>query len=142
MKKACIAPPESKSAVTENQLRRAELIISTVLRTGVITSILVIVLGVLLSTVHHPGSLDSPAILKQVKHPGAFPHTIAEIAAGVRSLKGSAVIALGLLLLIATPVLRVGTSILIFIAQKDRVFTTITATVFVLLILSFVLGRR
>jgi uncharacterized membrane protein len=45
------------------------------------------------------------------------------------------------LLLIATPVIRVGVSIFAFIYQRDRLYTLITATVFSLLLLSFVLGK-
>ena len=45
------------------------------------------------------------------------------------------------LLLIATPVVRVGVSIFAFIYQGDRLYTLITATVFCLLLMSFVLGK-
>jgi uncharacterized membrane protein len=48
---------------------------------------------------------------------------------------------LGLLLLIATPVMRVAVSVLIFVHQRDWTFVVITSVVLVLLVLSFVLGR-
>ncbi|HEX5607455.1 MAG TPA: DUF1634 domain-containing protein [Candidatus Binatia bacterium] len=41
----------------------------------------------------------------------------------------------GILLLIATPVARVGVSIFAFIYQRDRLYTLITATVFCLLVI-------
>jgi uncharacterized membrane protein len=47
----------------------------------------------------------------------------------------------GLLLLLATPVLRVAVSILAFIYEKDGIFVMITSIVLALLLLSFVLGR-
>jgi uncharacterized membrane protein len=47
----------------------------------------------------------------------------------------------GLLLLIATPVLRVAVSILAFVYQRDRAFVAITSIVLALLLTSFVLGR-
>jgi len=50
------------------------------------------------------------------------------------------VVALGLLLLIATPVLRVAVSIVAFVQQGDRLFTLITAVVLGILLLSFALG--
>jgi len=61
--------------------------------------------------------------------------------AGVRALRGRAIVILGLLLLIATPVVRVAVSIFAFIYQGDRIFTLITAVVLCLLLLSFVLGK-
>jgi uncharacterized membrane protein len=50
-------------------------------------------------------------------------------------------VAAGLQLLNLTPVVRVGVSILAFRAQRDGTYVLITSGVFVLLLLSFVLGR-
>ena len=47
---------------------------------------------------------------------------------------------LGLLVLIATPVLRVAASVVLFAIQKDWTYTLITAVVLSLLVLSLVLG--
>ena len=47
---------------------------------------------------------------------------------------------MGLLMLIATPVMRVAVSIFAFIVHRDKVFTAITTLVLLLLFLSFVLG--
>ena len=47
----------------------------------------------------------------------------------------------GLLLLIATPVLRVAVSIFAFVYEKDKVFVIITSIVLGLLLLSFILGK-
>jgi uncharacterized membrane protein len=63
------------------------------------------------------------------------------VARGLQALQGDAIVTLGLLLLIATPVVRVGISILAFVYERDRVYTFITLTVFCLLILSFFLGK-
>jgi len=56
-------------------------------------------------------------------------------------MKGEAVIAAGLLMLIATPVLRVGVSIFIFVFEKDWAFVVTTTFVLGMLILSFFLGK-
>ena len=130
-------PPE-----TEERVRKAELLISTVLRVGVLASLAVILVGTVLSFVRHPDYLSSPSALARLTHPGAaFPHTVAETESGLRELRGQAFVSLGLLLLILTPVVRVGVSVLVFVLQKDRLYTLITATVFAILLLSFVLGR-
>ena len=47
----------------------------------------------------------------------------------------------GLFLLILTPILRVGSSILLFWRQGDRLYVVITASVFLILIISLFLGK-
>ena len=80
--------------------------------------------------------------MKRLTQPGAaLPHTLRDVVAGVRGLRGQALVTVGLLLLIATPVVRVGVSILAFFYQRDRIFTLITTVVLCLLLLSFVLGK-
>ena len=49
--------------------------------------------------------------------------------------------ALGLLLLIATPILRVAVSLLGFALQRDRAYTMISAVVLLVLLISFLLGK-
>jgi len=44
--------------------------------------------------------------------------------------------------LIATPVMRVAVSILVFVYENDRIFILITCVVLALLLLSFLLGER
>jgi uncharacterized membrane protein len=59
----------------------------------------------------------------------------------VTALEGQAVVTLGLLLLIATPVLRVAISMFLFIYQRDWTYALITLAVLSLLLLSFGLGK-
>jgi uncharacterized membrane protein len=121
---------------------RVERVISTLLRCGVISSLVIIVLGTLLSFAHHRDYASSPLELARLTRPGAaFPHTLAEVADGARRLRGQAITTIGLLVLLATPVARVAVSILAFLYERDRVFVVLTATVLLLLLLSFVLGR-
>lgn len=134
-------PPTHSDPDAERRARRMELIISTVLRTGVLLSLAIIVTGTILSFVHHPAYLSSPAELQRLVQPGAaFPHTWSDIVAGVRDLHGQAIVTVGLLVLIATPVARVGISIAAFAYQRDRIFVLITSVVFCLLLLSFAMG--
>jgi uncharacterized membrane protein len=124
------------------RVRQVEILISTLLRVGVVTSLTVVVLGAVLSFVHHPDYVSSKTELSRLTKPGAaFPHTISEVIEGVRRLQGRAVVMAGLLLLIGTPVLRVAVSIFAFIYEGDWIFTMITSIVLMLLLLSFVLGR-
>jgi uncharacterized membrane protein len=47
----------------------------------------------------------------------------------------------GVLILIATPIMRVALSVVVFVLEGDRRFVAITSTVLLLLLLSFLLGR-
>ncbi|MGE5306969.1 MAG: DUF1634 domain-containing protein [Alphaproteobacteria bacterium] len=138
------APFESSSIADEDadeRVRRVELIISNLLRAGVLGSLALVVLGTVLTLAHHPEYLASPADLSRLVQPGAaFPHSTRDVFEGVRLLSGQAIVTAGLLLLIVTPVMRVAVSIFAFIYQGDRTFTLITALVLLLLLLSFFLG--
>jgi uncharacterized membrane protein len=122
--------------------RRVELIISTLLRVGVGTSLAVVVAGTILTFVHHPQFVSAPGELGHLTRPGAaFPHTLSEMYDGLLAWHGQAVVVLGVLLLIATPVMRVAASIVGFVYQRDRTYVVVTSIVLALLLLSFWLGR-
>lgn len=124
----------------KSRVYRMENVISAVLRIGVLASLLCIVIGTCISFVHHPEYFSSSVELQHLTQPGAaFPRTPRDIFSGVRKLQGQAIVIIGLILLIATPVMRVAVSILIFLYQGDRIFTLITAIVLCLLLVSFTL---
>ena len=130
------APQEDRRVV------RVEIVISWVLRVGVVTSLTIVVAGLVLIFVHHPELLTSATRLQELTQRGTvFPHTLSEVFQGLMHTRGEATVALGLLLLILTPVTRVAVSILAFLYQRDRVFTLITLTVLIILLMSFVIGR-
>jgi uncharacterized membrane protein len=139
------APSATQTAeqhIQEERVRRVELLISTLLRTGVIVSLVVILAGTLLSFVHHPEYLSSRTALAPLIEPGAtFPHTVSGVLAGLTDFRGQSVVTVGLLILIATPVVRVAVSALAFVYQRDRIYVAITSVVLALLLLSFVLGK-
>lgn len=119
-----------------------ESVISKLLRVGVITSVVLIVVGMILTFVQNPAYLNSSAELERIVAPDAkFPHTVAILGQGLRELRGEAIVALGLLVLMATPVMRVCVSVGAFIYYRDRIYVLITVTVLCLLLLSLVLGR-
>ena len=59
---------------------------------------------------------------------------------GVLALNGAAIIQLGVIILIATPVLRVAISAIAFWAEKDRMYTVITLIVLAIIIANMLLG--
>ncbi len=118
-----------------------DMAISRLLRGGVVISISVVIAGLILTFVHHPAYLSSkPALGQLTAVAESFPHTLADVWKGLTEMRGQALVAFGLLLLIATPVARVGLSIIIFAIEKDRLYVGITVTVLLLLFASFVLG--
>jgi uncharacterized membrane protein len=121
-------------------LERIENLISNVLRIGVGVSLAVIVVGTVVSFVHHPQYLSSsPALAPLTTRPAETP-TVRSVFASVLDGRGQALVMLGLMLLIATPVLRVAVSIAVFLIQRDRIFVAITCVVLALLLVSFVVG--
>jgi uncharacterized membrane protein len=128
-------PRPSDSDDRESLVRRAELIISGVLRGGVVLSAAVILLGVVLYYLRNPRA--NPAIAQ----PEAFPHSLAAVLAGLAHADGLAIIVLGLLILLATPVIRVAVSIVAFALEGDRLYVAITALVLLILVVSFIAGR-
>jgi uncharacterized membrane protein len=123
-------------------VHQTEMILGTLLRAGVVLSLAIVILGTVISFSHHPDYASSPSELGRLTQPGAaFPRNLHQVVAGVKRLEGRSVVVVGLMLLIATPVMRVAVSILIFVHQRDWIFTAITSVVLMLLLLSFVLGR-
>jgi Predicted membrane protein len=75
-------------------------------------------------------------------YPGnSFPTSLIQIINGLIAFKPYAVILTGLLILILTPVFRVGISIVTFLKEKDYLYVIITSIVFIILIISFLLGK-
>jgi uncharacterized membrane protein len=112
---------------------RVEKIMGTLLQTGVIISGLVVFVGGIL-------------YFLQFRHaPEDYRNFVAEraslrsvTAVGKRALGGDgrAIIQVGLLLLIATPVARVIFSIIAFELEKDRLYVLLTVIVFLILLYS------
>ena len=92
--------------------------LAILLRAGIIAASVVVAAGALWFLVAH----------------GAEP-------AASRSSADTGVIRVGILILIATPIVRVGFSVAAFARQGDRAYAAITATVFLILIYSLFLGR-
>lgn len=120
----------------------AEIAISYLLRIGVVVSVALIVIGTVISFLHHPDYLHASGALHTLATPGAsFPHTPRSVLDGLTTSRGQAIVMVGLGVLIATPIMRVGISIAAFVRERDWTFTAITAVVFALLVLSLLLGR-
>lgn len=115
----------------DSKIEEMEIIISNFLRIGVVLSAIIVFIG-----------LSMYLISGNSGYTGSyFPTTLSEILSGFIVFKPYAIILVGLLLLILTPVFRVGVSILVFVKEKDYLYVKITSFVFLILIISFVLGK-
>lgn len=124
------------------RVRRTELLISHLLRTGVLASVAMVVFGTIVTFVHHPAYVTSSGELDSLRNAqGGFPTTLPAVISGLANFEGRAFVMAGLLLLIATPVMRVAVSVFAFVQLGDRTFTVITAAVLTLLIVALLLGK-
>jgi len=113
-------------------------ILGIVLRSGVVLSGVIIAIGTILFVANH--SLDDTSAYLAY-NPGLIPHgnfpvSLTGIAIGLGSLDPFSVIELGFLVLLATPVARVALSLLLFAAEKDRMYVYLTAAVLAILLFS------
>lgn len=131
------ASPHETAPQPERQqlLRQAEVVVSHVLRWGVILSAAIIALGVVLFYAQYLTGHVSTAQAQ------AFPHTLAAEIAALQAGQAVGVIVLGLLLLLLTPVMRVAVSIVVFAIEHDWLYTVITLIVLIILFISFFSGR-
>jgi uncharacterized membrane protein len=72
---------------------------------------------------------------------GAFPTKPAGDTPGLVSLKPTPSFLTGIFILILTPIFRVGVSVVVFLKEKDYMYVGITAFVFLVLLVSLVLGK-
>lgn len=122
-----------------------EVIISHLLRWGVLASLILIGTGTILRFLHsgdYGAQGGTASDLQALIRPEAtLSFTVPGFIHGLSHGQGQSLIIAGLILLIATPVLRVAISIVTFVIEKDWVFAAITSLVFVLLLCSFYLGK-
>ncbi|HEU4762677.1 MAG TPA: DUF1634 domain-containing protein [Gemmatimonadales bacterium] len=116
---------------------RVEQVVGNLLRIGVLVAAAVGVAGGVAVLVQHGGRAASY---------GTFTGETAEftsiggIVRGVLALDSRAVVQLGLVLLIATPIARVVFSLVAFLLQRDRLYVVITSVVLAVLVFSLVFG--
>lgn len=112
-----------------------EIWISHVLRAGVLTAGAIIALGLLFLLVEGPGP-DDPTSLHDLQARGGRALAVHPSAVLSGALHGhaTAIIQIGVLALILTPVVRVGMTIALFTLQRDRIFVLVTTVVFAILI--------
>jgi uncharacterized membrane protein len=113
--------------------QRIEGIIGGLLRTGVILAAAVVLFGAVVYLSRHGRELPNYTVFR------GEPENLKSVTAIVHDalgMNGSAIIQLGLLLLIATPVARVLFSAIAFAMERDYMYVLITLIVLVILLYS------
>jgi uncharacterized membrane protein len=111
-----------------HQMEPIERLIRLVLLVGIAISVALMAAGLLLSALHGNGFPT-----------GVVP--LAELPGALRSLDAAAYLSLGLIVLVATPFVRVAGSIVAFALEGDRRYVAITAAVLAIMCLSVLLGQ-
>jgi uncharacterized membrane protein len=137
---------ESTLNHNDKQTLRVELFIAQLLRWGVVISFVIVATGigavvVTGQTGYHQIRLDDVASVVQYRIRPDFPNSLGAVLSGLIALKPYAIIALGLLVLIAIPVARVAVSVVAFALERDWLYVVITAFVLAMLLLSFAIGE-
>jgi len=110
-----------------------ELIIGVLLRTGVMLAASVVLLGAVVYLAHY--GLHA-ADYRTFHGDPEFLRSLTGIVRGALHLDGRAIIQLGLLILIATPVARVAFSAVAFAIERDYLYVWVTLFVLALLLYS------
>ena len=109
--------------------------IGILLQVGVFSSAAVILLGGVLSLIRHGRDIPNYAAFHGV--PDRL-NTISGIVTGAMHGQSLAIIQLGILMLIATPVARVVFSVFAFLAERDGLYAVISALVLAVLAYSLI----
>lgn len=115
-----------------------EQIVGGLLLTGVIVAALVAVVGAVLYLAQYGGAVADYRVFRGA--PEGL-RSIAGVLRGVRALDSRAIVQLGILLLILTPVARVVLTLVAFARQRDRQYVIITTVVLAVLLYGLLGGR-
>jgi uncharacterized membrane protein len=115
-----------------------QAVIGWVLRAGVFISMLIVFFGGVLYLYRHGHTIANYHEFKGIP---VFVHSFGGIVNGIINFRGRAIIQAGIILLIATPVIRVLFSAVGFILEKDYLYTAITFIVLLIIIISALSGN-
>jgi uncharacterized membrane protein len=119
--------------------QRVDAIIGNLLRVGVLLAATVVLLGGGLYLVQRGSTVPDYRVFHGEP---AYLRGVSGILREARALDGRGLIQLGLLLLLATPIARVGFSVVAFALQRDRTYVLVTVIVLAVLLYSLGSGGR
>jgi uncharacterized membrane protein len=140
-------PASQQPADVSGEVLRIELFIAGLLRAGVLLSFFIVLAGIVAVVATGQSGYqqirldDLGSIVAYHDRSPAFPNSLSDVIGGLLSFKPYAIISLGLLVLIATPIMRVAVSIIAFARERDWMYVVITSFVLAMLILSLAIGE-
>lgn len=126
---------DAKQRVSDHAV---EQVVGRMLQLGVLLAALVVLIGAVLLLLQHGSERVSYAAFSG--EPERL-RSIAGIVRGTMAMRSDAIVQLGLLLLIATPIARVALTLVAFAIQRDRTYIVITLIVLALLLYGLVFGH-
>ncbi len=129
-----MSEPQERAGAAD---RHMETIIGNLLRTGVLLAGAVVLCGAVVYLVRHGG--DRPDFHLFRGEPADL-CSLTGIVADALHLSGRGIIQLGLVLLIATPVVRVAACSIAFARQRDRLYVAVSLVVLSFLMYSLLVG--
>jgi uncharacterized membrane protein len=127
-------PPQTERRVL-HEVISIETASSWVLRIGVVLSVTVMLTGLVLGLARGSVTVNEMEHREFVGHPSTLWH-------GVTTGSGFAVMEVGLLILVMTPIVRVATAMLLFaIEDRDWTYTAVTFAVLVMTLAALLLLR-
>ncbi|MGZ3758687.1 MAG: DUF1634 domain-containing protein [Mucilaginibacter sp.] len=115
-----------------------QAVIGWVLRLGVFISMIVVFVGGVIYLYRHGYTVADYRIFKGIP---VFLQSADGIIDGIINLRGRAIIQTGIILLIATPIVRVIFSAIGFIIEKDYLYVFITLLVLSIIFFSMLTGQ-
>jgi uncharacterized membrane protein len=115
-----------------------EQFIARLLQVGVFAAAAVGIIGGGLLLMQHGGMRADFSVFR-----GEPPHltSVPGILRGVREMRSESIVQLGIVLLIATPLMRVASTLVAFILQRDRTYVVVTSIVLTLLLYGLIWGK-
>jgi uncharacterized membrane protein len=117
--------------------RELEMIVSRVLRTGVLISASIVLAGGIYYLLRHGAELTDYHVFRGQP---AIDRQFGQIVRSAIALRARSIIQTGVLLLIATPIARVAVSLAGFVFERDGKYVIITAIVLAILLYSLLSG--
>lgn len=118
--------------------KRVELWVGLMLRIGVLLAAAVVLVGGVLYEAQNRG--PRPDYSKFQGEPAAY-STLHGAAMGIATLEPRSIIMFGLLLLIATPIARVGMCVVGFAFERDKLYVAVSSLVLLILLYSIFFHR-
>ena len=115
-----------------------EQLIGRLLQVGVLVAAAVVMIGGIMLLVQHG---NTPVEFRTFSAAASPLEGLVGIFRGCFALDSRSIVQLGLVLLIATPVMRVALTLVTFALQRDRLYVLITSVVLLLLLYGLIWGR-